>query len=108
MTIQSISELKDYNKVLDNVKYGSPVFLTKNGKGKYAIYTIEDSNNYENIRDLQNNVENTKIQDTNFFISDIKELENKLNKSSENSRKNIKRYSHDEIFDEAYRKINES
>lgn len=106
MTIQTISELKDYNKVLDNVKYGNPVYLTKNGKGKYAIYTIEDANNYEEIRDLKNNIENIELKDFNFFISDMAELEKKLNKSSEHARENPKRYTHEEIFDEAYRRLN--
>lgn len=106
MTIQAISELKDYNRVLDNVKYGDPVYLTRNGKGKYAIYTIEDANNYEEIRDLKNNVESHELKDFSFFVSDINELERKLNKSSEDARKNPKRYSHDEIFDEACRRLN--
>lgn len=106
MTIQSISELKDYNKVLDNVKYGDPVYLTKNGKGKYAIYTIEDANNYEEIRDLKNDIENLELKDFSFFVSDMNALEKKLNISSEHARKNPKRYTHKEIFDEAYKRLN--
>lgn len=106
MTIQPISELKDYNKVLNNVKYGEPVYLTKNGKGQYAIYTIEDADNYEEIRDLKNNIESQPLKDMSFFVSDIKELEEKLNKSSKDARKNPKRYTHEEIFDEAYRRLN--
>ena len=45
-------------------------------------------------------------KDYDFFISDMNELEKKLNKSSEHARENPKRYTHDEIFDEAYRRLN--
>ncbi len=36
-TIDKISSLRNYKTVLDKVKPGSPVFLTKNGIGHYAI-----------------------------------------------------------------------
>ena len=35
--IKPISDLRNYNEVLRDVEEGSPVFLTKNGRGKYAI-----------------------------------------------------------------------
>lgn len=31
-----------YNNVLNDVTVGAPVFLTKNGRGKYAILDIKD------------------------------------------------------------------
>lgn len=34
--IKPISDLRNYNEVLKDVSAGSPVFLTKNGRGKYA------------------------------------------------------------------------
>lgn len=40
--IKPISDLRNYNSVLDSVKEGSPVFLTKNGRGCYAIMDIAD------------------------------------------------------------------
>lgn len=36
-TIDKISALRNYQAVLDKVKPGGPVFLTKNGVGQYAI-----------------------------------------------------------------------
>ena len=42
MTILPVSELRDYNKVLSQVSYGSEVALTKNGKAEYAIIQIEE------------------------------------------------------------------
>lgn len=40
--IKPISDLRNYSEVLHDVEIGSPVFLTKNGRGKYAILDIQD------------------------------------------------------------------
>jgi len=48
-TIKLISDLRNYGEVLRNVSVGSPVFLTKNGHGRYAVLDIEDYAVYEKI-----------------------------------------------------------
>ena len=40
--IKPISDLRNYTEVLNDVEEGSPVFLTKNGRGKYAILDIRE------------------------------------------------------------------
>jgi prevent-host-death family protein len=40
--IKPISDLRNYSKVLREVSAGAPVFLTKNGRGKYAIVDMQD------------------------------------------------------------------
>lgn len=40
--IKPISDLRNYSEVLRDVSAGSPVFLTKNGRGRYAIMDIDD------------------------------------------------------------------
>ena len=40
--IKPISDLRNYNEVLRDVSVGEPVFLTKNGRGRYALMDIED------------------------------------------------------------------
>lgn len=40
--IKPISDLRNYTEVLRDVAVGAPVFLTKNGRGKYAILDIQD------------------------------------------------------------------
>lgn len=45
--IKPISDLRNYSEVLRDVSEGSPVFLTKNGRGKYAILDMQD---YEKTR----------------------------------------------------------
>jgi len=45
--IKPISDLRNYNEVLRDIAIGEPVFLTKNGRGKYAIVDI---NEYEKLK----------------------------------------------------------
>lgn len=40
--IKPVSDLRNYNKVLRDVAVGEPVFLTKNGRGRYAIVDMEE------------------------------------------------------------------
>ena len=35
--IKPVSDLRNYNEVLRDIAVGEPVFLTKNGRGRYAI-----------------------------------------------------------------------
>lgn len=48
--IKPISDLRNYNSVLQDVAVGSPVFLTKNGRGKYAIVDIAEQEEYERTK----------------------------------------------------------
>ena len=40
--IKPISDLRNYSEVLHDVTVGAPVFLTKNGRGRYAIVDMQD------------------------------------------------------------------
>lgn len=40
--IKPISDLRNYSEVLRDVSEGSPVFLTKNGRGRYVIVDMQD------------------------------------------------------------------
>jgi prevent-host-death family protein len=40
--IKPVSDLRNYNDVLRDIAVGAPVFLTKNGRGKYAIVDIDE------------------------------------------------------------------
>ena len=40
--IKPISDLRNYNEVLRDIAIGEPVFLTKNGRGKFVIVDIAD------------------------------------------------------------------
>ncbi len=47
--IKPISDLRNYGEVLRDVAIGSPVFLTKNGHGRYALMDIEEYKEYEKM-----------------------------------------------------------
>lgn len=47
MTISPVSDLRNYNTVLSQVSEGSPVYLTVNGRGKYAIRDIADEEAFQ-------------------------------------------------------------
>lgn len=40
--IKPISDLRNHSDVLRDVSIGAPVFLTKNGRGRYAIIDMQD------------------------------------------------------------------
>lgn len=50
--IKPISDLRSYTAVLDEVTQGAPVFLTKNGRGRYVILDIADYEHQESERKL--------------------------------------------------------
>ena len=40
--ISPVSDLRNYNTVLEQVSAGSPVYLTVNGRGRFTIRDIAD------------------------------------------------------------------
>lgn len=40
--IKPVSDLRNYNEVLAQVTANQPVYLTKNGRGKYIILDLEE------------------------------------------------------------------
>lgn len=50
--IKPVSELRNYPEVLKDVKAGQPVYLTKNGTGKYVLIDIEDYSEVEAAKRL--------------------------------------------------------
>ena len=40
--IKPVSDLRNYSEVLRGIDIGQPVFLTKNGRGKYAILDMRE------------------------------------------------------------------
>ena len=48
--IKPVSDLRNYGEVLRDVAIGQPVFLTKNGYGRYAVLDIKEYREYERMR----------------------------------------------------------
>ena len=44
--ISPVSDLRNYNTVLEKVEVGAPVYLTVNGRGRYTIRDIEDDEEF--------------------------------------------------------------
>ena len=40
--IKPVSDLRNYNEVLRDIAVGEPVFLTNNGRGRYAIIDMAE------------------------------------------------------------------
>lgn len=74
LNIRPVSELRTYNKVLNQVGPDSPVILTKNGYGKYVLLDLEDYEKYEKwsiAEELTKEIENAKKEKTHKF-SDVR------------------------------------
>ena len=52
--IKPISDLRNYSEVLHDVTIGAQVFLTKNGRGRYAILDIQDFDKIQATFQLMN------------------------------------------------------
>ena len=48
--IRPVSDLRNYASVLLEVREDEPVYLTKNGRGAYAIVDIAEHENYEKTK----------------------------------------------------------
>ena len=48
--IKPVSDLRNYGEVLRDVAVGQPVFLTKNGHGRYAVIDMDDYREYEKMK----------------------------------------------------------
>jgi len=46
-TITPISDLRNYGNVMEKVEVGSPVYLTRNGRGAYSIRDMADEENFQ-------------------------------------------------------------
>lgn len=62
MNIRPVSDLRNYTAVLKDCTSGSPVFLTKNGRGKYVIMDVAD---YDSLRQEIPPGENCRIRTKN-------------------------------------------
>lgn len=64
-SILPVSDLRNYNEVLKNCRAGEPVFLTKNGRGRFVVLDIED---YEH--DLAERKLLMKLQEADDAVKD--------------------------------------
>ena len=51
--IKPVSDLRNYGEVLRDVSPGCPVFLTRNGHGRYAVLDREEYQEYERMKAMR-------------------------------------------------------
>jgi antitoxin (DNA-binding transcriptional repressor) of toxin-antitoxin stability system len=59
--IKPVSDLRNYAEVLRDIGAGSPVYLTKNGRGCYVIQNMDDYEKREAAVKLMTELEKGKI-----------------------------------------------
>lgn len=78
--IKPVSDLRNYNKVLKDCVVGEPVYLTKNGRGKYILLDIEDYERDQAEKALFARIAEAeiRIQNGESYLT-VEELKAKLN-----------------------------
>lgn len=71
MNIQPVSALRDYNKLLKQVETDNPVFLTKNGRGKYAVVNIEEYDRFINGMKLLKDLKRAEAKGGHYSMEDV-------------------------------------
>jgi len=72
--IRPVSELRSYNRLLEDVKPDNPVILTKNGYGKYGIADLDEFSKYQRMAaasKLMQMVEEAR-QGKEYALEDVK------------------------------------
>lgn len=80
--IKPVSDLRNYNEVLRDISVGEPVFLTKNGRGKYAIVDMEEYEKTQAIIKLMGALSKGAQSGKENGWTDINEVENLLGASN--------------------------
>ncbi len=76
--IKPISDLRNYNEVLRDIAVGEPVFLTKNGRGRYAILDIEEYEKNKALLKLLNQLSKAEKNGNENGWTDIDAVEELL------------------------------
>lgn len=76
--IKPVSDLRNYNEVLRDIAVGEPVFLTKNGRGRYAIVDMEEYEKTQAVIKLMNELAKGEQSGRERGWVDISEAERRL------------------------------
>ena len=59
--IKPVSDLRNYTEVLKEVSVGSPVYLTKNGRGEFAITDMKEFDELKAVKSLFSALEKGEV-----------------------------------------------
>ena len=76
--IKPVSDLRNYNEVLRDIAAGEPVFLTKNGRGRYAIVDIQDYEKTQAILKLMGELAKGERSATESGWANLEDVEKAL------------------------------
>lgn len=76
--IKPVSDLRNYNEVLRDIAVGEPVFLTKNGRGRYAIVDIEEYERMQAVIKLMSEITKGEQSGVENGWIDIADVEKEL------------------------------
>jgi prevent-host-death family protein len=74
LNIKPVSDLRNYAEVLKDINYGSPVYLTKNGRGKYVILDIGEYQKKEAAVKLMVELEKGRISGEKEGLYSLEEV----------------------------------
>ena len=76
--IKPVSDLRNYNEVLKDCGYQSPIFLTKNGRGRYVLMDIAEYERISYDREVYEKVMHAEKQFENGETLTLEECRDKL------------------------------
>lgn len=76
--IKPVSDLRNYTEVLRDIAVGEPVFLTKNGRGRYAIVDMEEYEKTKAVIKLMEELSKGEQSGKENGWTDFAEVENLL------------------------------
>lgn len=71
LSIKPVSALRDYNKLLKNVDENNPVFLTKNGYGRYAIVDIKEYERFVSAMQLSKELQEASSEGKSYTTNEV-------------------------------------
>lgn len=81
--IKPISDLRNYTEVLRDIAVGEPVFLTKNGRGRYAILDIADYEKSQAALKLMNELLQGELSAKENGWQSLEQVKQSLNVNAE-------------------------
>lgn len=78
-TILPISDLRNYTAVLNRVDVDKPVYLTRNGRGRYVISKLDDYDREATAEQLVAEIKKGEASVKNGAAVSVDEVANKLN-----------------------------
>ncbi|MDR1128034.1 MAG: prevent-host-death protein [Treponema sp.] len=76
--IKPVSDLRNYTAVLNDIRPGSPVFLTKNGRGRYVVIDMREYEKTQAALKLMSELEKGRISGEKEGWSTLEDAKKKL------------------------------